>query len=208
MQKLAHWATGALILALVLVVGVPGDGAGQAATPKIGVVNIKTVFEKYAKAKDFEEKLEKEAREEKEYMDRMEKELNDLKTEIEVLTPESPLRKEKIEKFISLQALAKFRVEEWNNRTKTRLNSNTAQIYNEIRSEIDAFAQQNGYDLVLKTESGKLDVNSRESANQRVNRRTVLYHSSGMDLSDRIAERLNAAYKAAGGSTPGNPGGR
>lgn len=190
----------ALVLILALVQAPVTDAQQQPL--KIGVINVKNVFGQYDKAKAFEDELEKEATDEKAYMDRMEKELNDLRQEIEVLTPESSLRKEKIEKFISLQALAKFRVEDWNNRTKGRLNSNTAKIYNEIREEISSYAKEMGFSLVLKTESEKLDENSKESANQRVNRRSVLYSAEGMDISDAIAKRLNEKYKAAGGAAP------
>ncbi len=195
MNRLVHLSAGVTVLCLVLMLGHSRDGSSQAASLKIAVVNIKDVFAQYQKAKDFEDALEAEAKDEKEQMDRVEKDLNDLKQEIDVLEATSALRKEKIEKFISQQAVAKFKVEEWNNRTKLRLNTNTAVIYNEIRKATDAYCKEAGIDLVFKTETALLDEKSKESANQRVNRRNVLYSSDSLDITKVVAGRLNDDYK-------------
>ncbi|MBI3269738.1 MAG: OmpH family outer membrane protein [Planctomycetes bacterium] len=176
--------------------------------PRIGVLNIKDVFSKYQKAKEFEDRLERETKAEKESIERMDREMKDLLEEVQILDPSSELRREKTEKLVQLDGLLKFRVEQWNQKTQARLNENTALIYNEIREECDRFGQENGYDLILKTEAARLEVKSKESANQRVNRRGVLYYGKTLEMSEGIVKALNDRYardkaSGGGGSAPG-----
>lgn len=189
----------------------PALWSQQPGAGRTGVLNIKDVFTKYNKAKDFEAKLEEETKTEKASIERMDKEIKDLLEEIQILAPDSELRKEKTEKLVQLDGLLKYRVEQWNQRTQQRLNENTALIYNEIRDECDSFGQQNGYDLILKTEAPRLEVKSKESANQRVNRRGVLYYSKTLDISDAVVKSLNDKYAreraSGGGQPPKGPGG-
>ncbi|MBI5367525.1 MAG: OmpH family outer membrane protein [Planctomycetes bacterium] len=203
MTPLRNLGYAALIAVLAAAFGtVPTLWSQAKPAGRIGVINIKDVFTRYQKAKEFEDRLEAETKSEKQNIERMDKEIKDLMEEIQILDPSSELRKEKTEKLIQLDSLLKYRVEQWNQKTQQRLNENTALIYNEIRDECDRYGQENGFDLILKSEAARLEVKSKESANQRVNRRSVLYYGKDLDISDGITKGLNdrfAREKAAGG---------
>lgn len=159
---------------------------------RVGVVNVKEVFSNYTVAKQFEAEVEKEKTSAQEEINGIEKEMKDLMAEIQILEPNSALRLEKEETLLQKDTLRKFKSERWKAITLKRINENTAKIYNAIRAEVDAYAAEQGYTLVFKVETPRLEEKSEESANKRVNMRNVLYFSPTMDLTAMITQRLNS----------------
>ncbi len=159
---------------------------------RVGVVNVKEVFSNYAVAKQFEAEVEKEKTAAQEEINGIEKEMKDLMAEIQILEPNSALRLEKEELLLQKDTLRKFKSERWKAITLKRINENTAKIYNAIRDQVDAYAAEQGYTLIFKVETPRLEEKSEESANKRVNMRNVLYSSPTMDLTAIITQQLNA----------------
>ncbi len=187
-----------LALALVATIAVlgglstPSWSQGDAAGPRIGFVNVKEVFAGYNVAQQFEAGLKAERDAAQAQIVGIEKQMNDLMAEIRILEEGCLLRTEKEEELLQLDTLRKFRSERWKAVMQRRVNENTARIYNALRAEVDAYAQENGYQLILKTEAPRLEEGSDESANKRVNMRTVLWCAPELDLTGAIVERLNA----------------
>ncbi len=159
---------------------------------RVGVVNVKEVFSNYAVAKQFEAEVEKEKLAAQEEINGIEKEMKDLMAEIQILEPNSALRLEKEELLLQKDTLRKFKSERWKAITLKKINENTAKIYNAIRAEVDAYSAEQGYTLVFKVETPRLEEKSEESANKRVNMRNILYYSPTMDLTAIVTQRLNA----------------
>ena len=159
---------------------------------RVGVGNVKEVFSNYAVAKQFEAEVEKEKTAAQEEINGIEKEMKDLMAEIQILEPNSALRLEKEELLLQKDTLRKFKSERWKAITLKRINENTAKIYNAIRDQVDAYAAEQGYTLIFKVETPRLEEKSEESANKRVNMRNVLYSSPTMDLTAIITQQLNA----------------
>lgn len=183
----------ALATLAAILVGQANVGYTQGdAGLRVGVVNVKEVFSNYTVAKQFEAEVEKEKTSAQEEINGIEKEMKDLMAEIQILEPNSALRLEKEETLLQKDTLRKFKSERWKAITLKRINENTAKIYNAIRAEVDAYAAEQGYTLVFKVETPRLEEKSEESANKRVNMRNVLYFSPTMDLTAMITQRLNA----------------
>lgn len=159
---------------------------------RVGVVNIKEVFSNYNVAKQFEAEVEKEKQAAQDEINAIEKQMKDLMEEIKILEPNSALRLEKEEELLQKDTLRKFKSERWKSITLRKINENTARIYNAIRDQIDAYAAEQGYTLIFKVETPRLEDKSEESANKRVNIRNVLYYTPAMDLTAIITQRLNA----------------
>lgn len=195
------WTLGTLILGLALVFTVASrpDGyaqnSGAAPAPlRIGVVNLKAVFEKYQKAKDFEKSLEAEKARVKIEVDRIEKEQKALTEEIKILDQTSDVHRDRMKQLITDEALKRYYVNDWNQEVAERLNKNTAILYNEIRAEIDAQATAMGFDLILKVDPERLEENSGASAIDRINSRVVLFvnKAARLDITDAVLNALNA----------------
>lgn len=158
---------------------------------RIAVVNIREVFSQYKVAIEFENSLEDEKSKMQAEIDRIESEMKKIMAEVEQLDRRSPVWKQRSLRLVQLDSERKFLKEEWEATVTRRLNENTAAIYNRIRNEIDAYAAEHGIDLVLKIETKRLELQSAESANARINRRNVLAWKDSLDITNAIIERLN-----------------
>jgi Skp family chaperone for outer membrane proteins len=67
----------------------------------------------------------------------------------------------------------------------------TATLYEDITRAIDAYAEAQGLDLVLKQQSFDDDQPTAESQALAIGRRTVLYARPGLDITAPIVEKLN-----------------
>lgn len=184
-------AVGLAALVLVGQITVTSAQGGDTAL-RIAVVNVKEVFSSYKMAKQFEADVEKEKAAAQDEINAIEKQMKDLMAEIQILEQNSALRLEKEEELLQKDTLRKFKSERWKAITLKKINENTAKIYNAIRAEVDAYCAEQGYTLVFKVETPRLEEKSDESANKRVNMRGVLFYSPTMDITQPITERLNA----------------
>lgn len=179
-------------IALLFAPSIPTWSQGDAASLRIGVVHVREVFAGYKVAQQFEAGLKAEKDAAQARIDEIEKQMNGLMEEIRILPEGNALRIQKEEELLQLDTLRKYRGERWKAVSQRRINENTARIYNTLRAEVDAYAQENGYQLVLKTEAPRIEEGSDESANRRVNLRAVLWTAPEMDLTAAILARLNA----------------
>jgi Skp family chaperone for outer membrane proteins len=95
-----------------------------------------------------------------------------------------------------LQETLQSRLKEWNDYVKDRVDFLTLGFYREIKEQVGAFAAQNGYDLILKTDAPD---KSDEVALQRA-AKVIAYRNKNvvmMDITEDIIKLLNGKGNAA-----------
>ncbi|MDQ7780552.1 MAG: OmpH family outer membrane protein [Planctomycetota bacterium] len=183
---------GAFMFAVTMILAVPvWTQSSVPGTLKVAVVNVRDVFSQYKAAIEFENSVEVEKTKMQSEIDKIEGEMKNIIAEVEQLDKEGPVWHQRSMQLVRLDAERKFLKDEWQAKVTARLNRNTAAMYNKIREEIDKYAVEAGFDLVFKIESKKLEQESTESANARINRRNVLTWRDSLDITSVIVERLN-----------------
>lgn len=187
---------GIIVVAVVIMIIGAYSILGQPAKPeakplKIGVINMVEVFNKSKKREQFTGQLEIERKAEEAKIKHMESQMMELEKQIKVMNPSSELRQEKEMTLKILSMQYENRVKRWNQRINKQVNEQTSLLYNEIRDVIDKYAQENGFTLILKSDPLRLEKESNESAERRINIRGVLYHHNTIDLTEKIIKVLN-----------------
>ena len=78
--------------------------------------------------------------------------------------------------------------------------------YEDLLAEVARYCQENGLDLVEYVGPVPLDsARNVQELESLINSRRILFNSSKIDISDMIAARMNAKYKAAAPATPATP---
>ena len=200
-----------LLSLIVLAALAPAAGAQEKAdgkTPfKLGVVNLKTCFEKekYDRIKDIDGDLQKMADAYAKKLQDLEKRMVELREQIESLQRDSPLRAEKILQLRRAETDLKFEKEYGRAKYLDYYSDRKIEIYNEIRRVVTIIAQEQKYDLILRIEAPLLDEQDPETVAQRINNRVVLYSHDSVDITASVLKRLNeewAKHKAAAAAGP------
>jgi Skp family chaperone for outer membrane proteins len=182
-----------------------GEQDKDKSTFKLGVVNLRTCFDKdkYERVKEIDVELQKLADDYAKKIQEIEKKMVQLKEQIDGLPPESKLRADKMLQFRRLETDLKFEKEYGKAQYLDFYSEKKIEIYNEIRRIVGLIAQEQKYDLILRIEAPSLsDQQDPENVTQRINNRVVLYSHDSVDITNLVLERLNAEYKkqkAAGG---------
>jgi len=172
---------------------------------KLGVVNLRTCFDKdkFERVKEIDAELQKLADDYAKRIQEIEKKMVQLKEQVDGLPPESKLRADKILQLRRLETDLKFEKEYGKAQYLDFYSDKKIEIYNEIRRVVGLIAQEQKYDLILRIEAPTLnDQQDPENVTQRINNRVVLYSHESVDITNLVVERLNVEYKkqkAAGG---------
>jgi Skp family chaperone for outer membrane proteins len=198
----------ALILAAALAATAlagPSAPAGQdgKAAFRLGVVNLKTCFEKnqYERIKDVDAELQKKADEYAKSLRDIEKKILEFRDKLEATPRESPLRAEFLLQMRRLETDLKFEKEYGRAKYLDYYSDRKIEIYNDIRKVVNMIAQEQKFDLVLRVEQPLLEEQDPETVSQRINNRVVLYHHESVDITPLVVKRLNdewAKTRAAG----------
>ena len=198
-------ATLAAVLILAAAAGTASAQDKDKPAFKLGVVNLRTCFDKdkFERVKEIDAELQKLADEYAKKIQEIEKKMVQLKEQVEGLPPESKLRAEKILQLRRLETDLKFEKEYGKAQYLDFYSDKKIEIYNEIRRVVGLIAQEQKYDLILRIEAPTLnDQQDPENVTQRINNRVVLYSHDSVDITTLVVERLNAEHKkqkAAGG---------
>lgn len=158
---------------------------------KIGVINLVDVFARYDKTKDYEKLLEREKQKEEVAIKELENQIKKLEDELETLNKNSDLYREKKEQLASLIGQREYKVKNWNEYIKNRVNEQTLKIYKDIRDAIDAYAQDNGFTYIFKSDPILSTTPETDDVTMQINIRTVLYFPKSTDITDDIVKILN-----------------
>ena len=197
------WCT--TLTALLTLAAGPGEQDKDKAGFKLGVVNLRTCFDKdkFERVKEIDSDLQKLADEYAKRIQEIEKKMVQLKEQVDGLPAESKLRADKILQLRRLETDLKFEKEYGKAQYLDFYSDKKIEIYNEIRRVVALIAQEQKYDLILRVEAPTLsDQQDPENVTQRINNRVVLYSHESVDITALVVDRLNAEYKkqkAAGG---------
>lgn len=179
-------AAGLLALGVLAIAAGKSEPAKAAAGDyKIGVVNIKEVFDSYEKQKDEYAKLERERDERQKVIDQISTKIEaSQKRHTELKAAPSPsadeilaLEEEIASDFGRYQAEFKRLQDEIDRREKKLLES----LFNEIHEAVGEVGVRSNYHLIL--EGGQ------------TGRSGVLYSSTTLNMTRQIIDSLNASYK-------------
>jgi len=188
----------AVLLGMALLGAAAPESAGPAPAGrlKIGYVDLTRVLRQYHKRQDLEQELRK-LQESFTQEDRSKvSELQKYRQEAEQLAAGSPERKALEEKQRQATAdLDQFRRASLANLNQ-RFVSMIDQLYGDIEREVEALGRERDFDLILKDQSRERPPRTRDEAVLQIAQRIVLYSRSDYDLTDLVAERLNARYDA------------
>ncbi len=180
------------------------------ASPKLAVVNVPVVSERYAKTGDLEaqfEALRRRLNQEREAMrERIDRAQRALQEEIKPGTEEFERRRKEI---ALLEAELQWFVESEGQKVERGLASSLRSIFDDIQGVVREIAVEQAIDIVLAADQlPKETPDSPTQVRQHIMFQKVLHWSGGVDITDEVVARLNARYKAGGGlgPTPGTGG--
>lgn len=190
------WWLAAAFTAGAVAFGLIPSGLTEESNPnplKIGVVNLRQVFTESRRSKEFEIQIGKEkSAEEAElrgFVDRIEKIKAQIK-ELEAAGGKPELLKEKRCMLVELAARVKFREEEWNAEVGRRISAHTVTLFNDVTEAMNSFGREQGYDLIMRIETGPIAPSPDESVNERIARRMILYANPAIDITKEIQTRF------------------
>jgi len=169
---------------------------------KIGVVDIVRVFDELEEKIDMNAQL-RQLREKREArLGELRSRVVDLDEKARLLQPDS----EEARKTLRLLEEAKREYRTYREATEDSLYDKlfdfTRRIYKKIRDEVQAYAREAGYDLVLRIrdpEIGGFDESLRPrmrylELNRRIEYQDVLFHKTAFDFTHVIIKRVNQRY--------------
>jgi Skp family chaperone for outer membrane proteins len=198
-----------------------GGGAGAAAASagtRVAVVNVGTVFSKYAKAQVFKDELQKTIKPYKDKADSWRKEMIQYQDMIQK-GEFTKYKKEDLEKAILERKRAMEDMDrDVRNLIGKQQEEQLVQLWKEVTGHIKAFGANNGFHLVLgygdPMDAKELDTFAninRKMQGMDLGGVCPLHIAQGMDISEQVVQSLNAAYQqnrpavpaaGAGGATP------
>ncbi len=172
----------------------------QAATEsplKIGIVNIKKIFDDSLEAKEIKSSLEKEQKDVEKKINEMEKKMKELQEEISQLQQTGAgdfTITEKKKELATLKANYDFERQEFGQKLRDRVNRFTLELYNKFRNIIEEYAIKNKFTLVLKVEDRDLPYDPNYPTDERIRPRTVIYYKNELDITQNIIDEVNKRY--------------
>ena len=190
MKHLAATLAALAALALPAAAQQPPPAQDGKAPFKLGVVNLKTCFDKerHDRVKDVDAELQKKIQD-------IDRKISTLKERIENLPPNSTLRADLSRDLQRAATDRKFEAEYGRSRYLDFYNDKKVEIYNEIRTVVDMIAKEQKFDLVLRVEAPQLEEDTRETPTAQIASRVVLYHHENVDITNDVIKRLNDEYK-------------
>jgi Skp family chaperone for outer membrane proteins len=187
------------IVVCITIFAVLNAQEAQKSQLKIGIVNIKKIFEDSLEAKDIKSGLEKEQKEMEKKILEYEKRMRELQQELEELQKQ-PLSagsltfSEKKKELATLKSTYEFEKQEWNQKIREKVNSLTLELYNKFRNIVEEYAIKNGFSLVLKVEEKELQYDPMFPTDERIRPRTVLYYKNELDITQPVIDEINKRY--------------
>ena len=202
-------ATAVLLAALALPAAaqqaVPPSADDGKASFRMGVVNLKTCFEKdkYERIKEVDAELEKKLQEFQKRLDDIQRRMQRLDEEIKQLPRESSLRTEKIRDLKRAESDLKVERELGRAQYLDFYNDRKIEVYNKVRQAVDVVARAEKLDLVLRVETPMLEEQDTPNVATQINSRVVLFAQESCDITPLVLKHLNAEYAKEKGAKGG-----
>ena len=199
MTRIALYALTALVLGAPSLVW---------ASPKIAVVNVPVVSERYARTGDLEtqfDALRRRLGAERDTMrERIDRAKQALQEEIKPGTEEFERRRKEV---AMLEAELQWFMDSEGQKVERGLANSLRSIFDDIQAVVREIATEKGIDVVLAGDQLPAEMpESTTQIRQHILLQKVLYWSRDVDITDEVVARLNARYKPSGGPV-NEPGG-
>lgn len=178
----------------------------QTPAPKIAVVNIPSVSERYKKRVDLESQFDAVRQRLRQERDAIQDKLTRSRKSLEEeLKPGSEAYMARQKEVAMLEAELQWFVESEGRKVELGLAQSLREIFEDIQVIVREIAQQKGYDLVLASDDLPAETpDSPTQVRQFILLQKVLYWSPQVDITDEVSQRLNDKYAASGGLKPGD----
>jgi Skp family chaperone for outer membrane proteins len=170
---------------------------GQTGVPRVAVVHVPVVSDKYVRTHDLEAQFDQKRIAFNQQRDEIKQKIERLNQSLqEELKPGSPEYQERARQVLLLETELKFFVESEGQKIEQGLAGSLRSIYNDIHAAIKAVADEKGIDIVLAADAVPPDPpTSTQQARQQIVLQKVLYWTTRADITEEVITRLNAEYK-------------
>jgi Skp family chaperone for outer membrane proteins len=184
-----------LLGGLVLNDSIAQPRGGRPASKRVAVCNVYTIYQNYEKAKDNLAKLNQQKKTiQQEVQSRMKKaqEIADtLKSGL--IKKGSKAYEQQVQEMMRIQLETQAWEKLQTQLAMRRHQAMTREMDDEIMAAVSKVAAEHGVDIVM-TPDATADEEEADVL-QRISRRTILYWSDRVDMTDAVLDRLNTNYK-------------
>lgn len=162
---------------------------------KVGVVDVFRVSDEYDYAKALKKKIESQIQAIKKEVEETRDDLKKLREELEVAGPN---RKEEIIKLIQdKEDWLKIKLKRYEEQLKNQNKDYTSIIYKDILKAVEDYGKENGFDLILKSQTIPDKFVSEGEIAKQAATNIVVFSKKKYDITDAVITLLNTAYKEA-----------
>jgi Skp family chaperone for outer membrane proteins len=167
----------------------------QQQSVKVGVVDLKLVSENFDKWKRLAGQLDTETEKSNKKLADMGKDIEKLQEMEKQFKPGSDKHKE-IQIALSTKDIEmKSFLHTEQNRLKEMAEKLGGELLNNIEAVIKQYGRKEGYTLIIKKEEMPVQNQDWMQLRNYVSRKSVMYYSTDIDLTDKIVKELNENYK-------------
>jgi len=167
---------------------------------KIGAVNIVRVFDELDEKVDMNAELRQLEEKRGAKIRELGEQVRNLDEKAKLLRPDTDEARDNAKLLEEAGRAYRAYRDETEDQLYNKLYDFTLNIYKKIRDEVEAYAREGTYDIVLRTrdiEIGDVDQGMRPRTrymelNRRIEGRTVLFHRPAFDFTKAMIERMNA----------------
>ncbi len=169
------------------------------AQPKVAVVNVATVSERYQKTADLEGQFDALRRRLGQERDGLKEKIDRAKRSLqEELKPGSDAYRQRVKEIAVMEAELQWFVENEGQKVEKGLAESLKSIFDDMQAAIREVAAEQAVDIVLAADKMPSDSpDSPSQARQMILLQKVLYWKPEVDLTDAVVARLNQNYKPA-----------
>lgn len=172
---------------------------GAAAPLRIGVVNVRTCFEKdkYARMAEALDDLGRLRDELQRHANDLQKKIGDLNDQMAAASPKGELYVDKLRLRTHAEYDLKLLQEVARRKLRDRVGDLESRVYADLRRVVAQVARAQNLDLVLRVDEPRLQEEDPDAtAVQRVSRE-VLFHRDALDVTPQVVTGLNADWAKA-----------
>lgn len=180
------------------------SGGGGFTPPKVAIVNIPAISERYLRTRDLEAQFEERRTKLTQQRDAMqERILRTSRSLQEELKPGTNEFEERRKQLAMLEAELQWFIDTEGQKIEQGLAGSLRSIYGDIQTAVRVVAEERGVDLVLAADQIPNEPpQSTTQVRQQIVLQKVVYWSPRMDLTDDVVARLNADYAARRPDSP------
>lgn len=175
--------------------------AGEQA-PRIGVVRIQEVFKRYQYAVDMEKKIKEAFQTDEDEISALKKKIDEAKDRVRhdpLLEPNSLKARLLMLEIQKDQIVLEDKLNRFKQNTRKHMAEFYRNIYTDFRRNVDAFAKQYAYDLIITAPDRELSEESKDSDSpmalqNEILLRSVQYISPRADITEALLKTMNNEY--------------